>query len=151
MLFLDCVWQMINQYPAAFEFTETYLTVLSDSMWIPLFSTFLFNSSKQRSQCLMVCDASSNLVFSGNIMYLYKSCCVQLTLWTLDIECVIKVQKSSCIGRVKTWNKKNWRQITLKFKPALHVKCSFIFYHFTSHFMSYNFWILSEFSVKDQK
>ncbi|XP_008308267.1 myotubularin-related protein 10 isoform X2 [Cynoglossus semilaevis] len=53
MLFLDCVWQMINQYPAAFEFTETYLTVLSDSMWIPLFSTFLFNSSKQRSQCLM--------------------------------------------------------------------------------------------------
>ncbi|XP_053282214.1 myotubularin-related protein 10 [Pleuronectes platessa] len=52
MLFLDCVWQMINQYPAAFEFTETYLTVLSDSMWIPLFSTFLFNSSKQRTKHL---------------------------------------------------------------------------------------------------
>lgn len=53
MLFLDCVWQMMNQYPAAFEFTETYLTVLSDSMWIPLFSTFLFNSPKQRAQHLM--------------------------------------------------------------------------------------------------
>ncbi|XP_029000477.1 myotubularin-related protein 10 isoform X2 [Betta splendens] len=53
MLFLDCVWQMMNQYPAAFEFSETYLTVLSDSMWIPLFSTFLFNSSKQRAQYLM--------------------------------------------------------------------------------------------------
>ncbi|KAK7913099.1 hypothetical protein WMY93_013310 [Mugilogobius chulae] len=53
LLFLDCVWQMINQYPAAFEFTETYLTVLSDSMWIPLFSTFLFNSCFQRSQHLM--------------------------------------------------------------------------------------------------
>ncbi|XP_059215074.1 myotubularin-related protein 10 isoform X1 [Centropristis striata] len=52
MLFLDCVWQMMNQYPAAFEFTETYLTVLSDSMWIPLFSTFLFNSPKQRAQHL---------------------------------------------------------------------------------------------------
>ncbi|CAF99594.1 unnamed protein product, partial [Tetraodon nigroviridis] len=50
VLFLDCVWQMMNQYPAAFEFTETYLTVLSDSMWIPLFSTFLFNSPKQRTQ-----------------------------------------------------------------------------------------------------
>uniref|UniRef100_A0A8C5HVX8 Myotubularin phosphatase domain-containing protein n=1 Tax=Gouania willdenowi TaxID=441366 RepID=A0A8C5HVX8_GOUWI len=48
VLFLDCVWQMMNQYPAAFEFTEAYLTVLSDSMWIPLFSTFLFSSSKQR-------------------------------------------------------------------------------------------------------
>lgn len=53
LLFLDCVWQMMNQYPAAFEFTETYLTVLSDSMWIPLFSTFLFSSSKQRAQHLM--------------------------------------------------------------------------------------------------
>lgn len=55
-LFLDCVWQMTNQYPAAFEFTEAYLTVLSDSMWIPLFSTFLFNSPKQRAQHLMVSD-----------------------------------------------------------------------------------------------
>lgn len=54
MLFLDCVWQMMNQYPAAFEFTETYLTVLSDSMWIPLFSTFLFNSPKQQTQHLKV-------------------------------------------------------------------------------------------------
>ncbi|XP_034535808.1 myotubularin-related protein 10 isoform X2 [Notolabrus celidotus] len=53
MLFLDCVWQMMNQYPAAFEFTETYLTILSDSMWIPLFSTFLFNSPKQRAKHLM--------------------------------------------------------------------------------------------------
>ncbi|XP_067341725.1 myotubularin-related protein 10 isoform X2 [Channa argus] len=53
MMFLDCVWQMMNQYPAAFEFTEVYLIVLSDSMWIPLFSTFLFNSSKQRAQYLM--------------------------------------------------------------------------------------------------
>ncbi|KAM9861355.1 myotubularin-related protein 10 [Aulostomus maculatus] len=53
MLFLDCVWQMMNQYPAAFEFTEAYLTVLSDSMWIPLFSTFLFSSPKQRAQHLM--------------------------------------------------------------------------------------------------
>ncbi|XP_068176065.1 myotubularin-related protein 10 isoform X2 [Antennarius striatus] len=53
MLFLDCVWQMMNQYPAAFEITEFYLTALSDSMWIPLFSTFLFNSPKQRAQHLM--------------------------------------------------------------------------------------------------
>ncbi|KAM9408945.1 myotubularin-related protein 10 isoform 2-T2 [Pholidichthys leucotaenia] len=53
LLFLDCVWQMMNQYPAAFEFTEAYLTVLSDSMWIPLFSTFLFNSPENRAQHLL--------------------------------------------------------------------------------------------------
>ncbi|MBN3275705.1 MTMRA protein, partial [Polyodon spathula] len=50
LLFLDCVWQLLDQYPAAFEFTETYLTVLSDSLWIPVFSTFLFNCPQQRAE-----------------------------------------------------------------------------------------------------
>ncbi|XP_065123958.1 myotubularin-related protein 10 [Paramisgurnus dabryanus] len=50
LLFLDCVWQLWNQYPAAFEFTEVYLTVLGDSMWLPVFSTFLFNCPRQRAE-----------------------------------------------------------------------------------------------------
>ncbi|KAM3877013.1 myotubularin-related protein 10 [Diretmus argenteus] len=45
--------EMMNQYPAAFEFTETYLSVLSDSMWIPVFSTFLFNCAQQHAEHLM--------------------------------------------------------------------------------------------------
>ncbi|KAG8440392.1 hypothetical protein GDO86_006229 [Hymenochirus boettgeri] len=49
-LFLDCVWQLLEQYPAAFQFTETYLTVLNDSTRISLFGTFLFNSPHQRVQ-----------------------------------------------------------------------------------------------------
>ncbi|KAM4810168.1 myotubularin-related protein 12 [Rhinophrynus dorsalis] len=48
LLFLDCVWQLVQQYPLAFEFTETYLTVLSDSINIPIFSTFFFNSQWQK-------------------------------------------------------------------------------------------------------
>uniref|UniRef100_A0A2K6FZ08 Myotubularin-related protein 12 n=1 Tax=Propithecus coquereli TaxID=379532 RepID=A0A2K6FZ08_PROCO len=47
-LFLDCVWQLVHQHPPAFEFTETYLTVLSDSLYIPIFSTFFFNSPHQK-------------------------------------------------------------------------------------------------------
>ncbi|XP_063782317.1 myotubularin-related protein 10 [Pseudophryne corroboree] len=50
VLFLDCVWQLLEQYPAAFQFTETYLTVLHDSTCISLFGTFLFNSPHQRVQ-----------------------------------------------------------------------------------------------------
>ncbi|KAJ8391588.1 hypothetical protein AAFF_G00087290 [Aldrovandia affinis] len=50
LLFLDCVWQLMDQYPSAFQFTDTYLTVLSDSMWIPVFSTFLFNCPRQRAE-----------------------------------------------------------------------------------------------------
>ncbi|XP_068107358.1 myotubularin-related protein 12 isoform X2 [Hyperolius riggenbachi] len=48
LLFLDCVWQLVQQYPLAFEFSETYLTVLSDSINIPVFSTFFFNSPSHK-------------------------------------------------------------------------------------------------------
>lgn len=48
LLFLDATWQLLDQYPAAFEFSETYLAVLGDSTRISLFGTFLFNSPHQR-------------------------------------------------------------------------------------------------------
>uniref|UniRef100_H3A929 Myotubularin related protein 11 n=1 Tax=Latimeria chalumnae TaxID=7897 RepID=H3A929_LATCH len=50
LLFLDCVWQLLNQYPLSFEFTEVYLLALRDSTTVPLFSTFLFNSQWERSR-----------------------------------------------------------------------------------------------------
>ncbi|XP_075697698.1 myotubularin-related protein 12 [Rhinoderma darwinii] len=58
LLFLDCVWQLVHQYPLAFEFSETYLTVLSDSINIPIFSTFFFNSACQRDAHKKVEDHS---------------------------------------------------------------------------------------------
>ncbi|XP_045680916.1 myotubularin-related protein 10 [Phyllostomus hastatus] len=48
LLFLDATWQLLQQHPAAFEFSETYLAVLGDSTRISLFGTFLFNSPHQR-------------------------------------------------------------------------------------------------------
>ncbi|XP_062873968.1 myotubularin-related protein 12 [Trichomycterus rosablanca] len=52
LLFLECVWQLVQQHSAAFQFSETYLTVLSDSIHVPVFSTFLFNSAYQRESVL---------------------------------------------------------------------------------------------------
>ncbi|XP_030752601.1 myotubularin-related protein 10-A [Sitophilus oryzae] len=48
LLFLDCVWQLIQQYPTAFQISDTYLTTLWDSAHISLFETFLFNCHHQR-------------------------------------------------------------------------------------------------------
>ncbi|KAG7266501.1 hypothetical protein CRUP_016873, partial [Coryphaenoides rupestris] len=48
LVFLECVWQLLQQYPPSFQFSETYLTVLSDSLHVPVFSTFLFNSQHHR-------------------------------------------------------------------------------------------------------
>ncbi|XP_053611409.1 myotubularin-related protein 10-A isoform X2 [Plodia interpunctella] len=48
LLFLDCVWQLTNQFPAHFQFTETYLTTLWDCTHNHVFDTFLFNCPRDR-------------------------------------------------------------------------------------------------------
>ncbi|XP_045468670.1 myotubularin-related protein 10-A [Harmonia axyridis] len=48
LLFLDCVWQLLQQFPVAFKISETYLTTLWDSVGISIFDTFLFNCEHDR-------------------------------------------------------------------------------------------------------
>lgn len=48
LLFLDCTWQLLQQYPQDFEFTETYLTTMWDAAFMPIFDTFQFNSEHDR-------------------------------------------------------------------------------------------------------
>lgn len=50
LLFLDCTWQLLQQYPTAFQFSETYLTTLWDTTHITIFDTFLFNSEHERDK-----------------------------------------------------------------------------------------------------
>nr|XP_018912403.1 PREDICTED: myotubularin-related protein 10-B [Bemisia tabaci] len=54
LLFLDCVWQLLQQYPLEFEFNQIYLTTLWDSSLIPIFETFIFDSEKERSEASSV-------------------------------------------------------------------------------------------------
>uniref|UniRef100_A0A670ZX93 phosphatidylinositol-3,5-bisphosphate 3-phosphatase n=1 Tax=Pseudonaja textilis TaxID=8673 RepID=A0A670ZX93_PSETE len=46
--FIDCVWQMTKQFPAAFEFNELFLINILDHLYSCLFGTFLYNSDHQR-------------------------------------------------------------------------------------------------------
>ncbi|XP_075301278.1 myotubularin-related protein 11 [Opisthocomus hoazin] len=50
LLFLDCAWQLVRQFPAAFGFTEAFLLALHDSSFAPYFSTFLFSCQRQRGR-----------------------------------------------------------------------------------------------------
>ncbi|KAJ8005589.1 hypothetical protein DPEC_G00119510 [Dallia pectoralis] len=59
LLFLECVWQLHQQYGPAFQFSETYLTVLSDSVHVPIFATFLFNNDCHRASVLRAESPSS--------------------------------------------------------------------------------------------
>ena len=48
--FIDCVYQLTQQFPSKFEFSETYLHALLDTVHACMFDTFLFDSEKQRSE-----------------------------------------------------------------------------------------------------
>lgn len=43
------MWQLSQQFPGEFEFTETYLTTLWDSAHVSIFDTFIFNCERDRS------------------------------------------------------------------------------------------------------
>lgn len=48
--FLDCVFQLIKQYPARFEFNEKMLSELHYHVYSCQFGTFLFNNEYERTQ-----------------------------------------------------------------------------------------------------
>lgn len=50
MLFLDCVSQIMKQFPCSFEFDEDFLILLLDHAYGSEFGTFLGNSPKQRDE-----------------------------------------------------------------------------------------------------
>ncbi|XP_041082933.1 myotubularin-related protein 10 [Polyodon spathula] len=127
LLFLDCVWQLLDQYPAAFEFTETYLTVLSDSLWIPVFSTFLFNCPQQRAEQSREFARSKNIHLGNEKVLQFP------TVWDWSQQFTAKDQalfnnplyvgkSATCVqnGAVKTFKrtKKNYSS-TLRGMPSL--------------------------------
>lgn len=81
LLLLNCVWQLVQQYPPAFEFTETYLTVLSDSLYVPIFSTFFFNSQHQKDT---TATGESLKTQSGPFRF--------LTVWDWSVQFDLKAQ-----------------------------------------------------------
>ncbi|XP_050507040.1 myotubularin-related protein 2 [Diabrotica virgifera virgifera] len=46
--FIDCVWQVTQQFPNAFEFNESFLITILDHLYSCRFGTFLFNSERER-------------------------------------------------------------------------------------------------------
>ncbi|KAF6208276.1 hypothetical protein GE061_016730 [Apolygus lucorum] len=62
LLFLDCVWQLINQFPTHFQFTETYLTVLWDCALSSIYDTFLFDCERDRGNSASVALGNPPLI-----------------------------------------------------------------------------------------
>lgn len=60
LLFLDCIWQILQQFPESFEFTETFLTTIWDCVYLSVFDTFQFNCEYDRYVAMR--DVSSKLL-----------------------------------------------------------------------------------------
>lgn len=48
LLFLDCVWQIWQQFPCSFEFTEDFLIALFEHAYSSQYGTFLCNNEMER-------------------------------------------------------------------------------------------------------
>ncbi|CAK8683624.1 phosphatidylinositol-3,5-bisphosphate 3-phosphatase MTMR2-like [Clavelina lepadiformis] len=48
--FMDAVWQIMQQFPAAFEFNEFFLILILDHLYSCMFGTFLCNCDRERKK-----------------------------------------------------------------------------------------------------
>ncbi|KAI1710807.1 myotubularin-like phosphatase domain-containing protein [Ditylenchus destructor] len=46
--FIDCVWQLFNQFTSSFEFNVKFLKTILDELYACRFGSFLYNSEKER-------------------------------------------------------------------------------------------------------
>ncbi|KAK3542137.1 hypothetical protein QTP86_016465 [Hemibagrus guttatus] len=60
LLFLDCVWQILRQFPCSFEFNELFLVTLFEHAYASQFGTFLGNSTAERVK-LELCQKTVSL------------------------------------------------------------------------------------------
>ena len=58
---LDAVFQLITQFPSAFEYTDNLLVFLADHVHSGLFGNFLGNFEKQRVQVLKVRETTKSI------------------------------------------------------------------------------------------
>lgn len=77
--FLDCVFQIVSQYPNSFEFTEYLLVYIADALYSLRFGTFLGENVKEREQTL---DAHKRTA----------------SIWTFILESLITVQSDMSSG-----------------------------------------------------
>uniref|UniRef100_A0A674BCD5 Myotubularin related protein 9 n=1 Tax=Salmo trutta TaxID=8032 RepID=A0A674BCD5_SALTR len=50
LLFLDCVWQILRQFPCSFQFSQHFLVLLFEHAYASQFGTFMGNSASERSK-----------------------------------------------------------------------------------------------------
>ncbi|KAB0405623.1 hypothetical protein E2I00_010299, partial [Balaenoptera physalus] len=135
LLFLDATWQLQEQCPAAFEFSETYLAVLHDSTRVALFGTFLFNSPHQRVQ------QSTEFAISKNIQLGDEKGLKFPSVWDWSLQFTAKdctlFHNPFYIGKstpcVQNGSVKSFKRTKVSYRNALTIKTLYLLTHNQKH------------------
>ncbi|RZC37710.1 myotubularin-related protein 2 [Asbolus verrucosus] len=71
--FIDCVWQITQQFPNAFEFNDYFLITILDHLYSCRFGTFLCNSERERVQEKLKEQTVSLWSYTNSQFDLYKN------------------------------------------------------------------------------
>ncbi|KAJ3667134.1 hypothetical protein Zmor_002539 [Zophobas morio] len=71
--FIDCVWQITQQFPNAFEFNDYFLITILDHLYSCRFGTFLCNSERERVQEKLKEQTISLWSYTNSQLDLYKN------------------------------------------------------------------------------
>ncbi|CAH0553391.1 unnamed protein product [Brassicogethes aeneus] len=71
--FIDCVWQITQQFPNAFEFNDYFLITILDHLYSCRFGTFLCNSDRERVQEKVKEQTISLWSYTNSQLDLYKN------------------------------------------------------------------------------
>lgn len=77
--FLDCVWQMQQQFPADFEYTSHFLYVISLAAYSGYFMTFRANCESERHSLLKEC-VKNGIIDPEEVPYTTLSCYIYILL-----------------------------------------------------------------------
>lgn len=97
--FLDCVHQIMLQFPTVFEFNERMLVFLADMVHSSLFGTFLGNNAKERE---VVLDVKNKTVSVWTYILAKRSV---YTSASFDKKCEDVLWPSTSIKKVKVWDR----------------------------------------------
>ena len=86
--FVEVIWQILRQFPCAFEYNERYLLAILDAMYSTRFGTFLFNCEKERVDNNVFTGKLLSTFFAHLVAAEHKTnhklqCCAEtVSLWT---------------------------------------------------------------------
>uniref|UniRef100_A0A8D9BHH3 Lateral signaling target protein 2 homolog n=1 Tax=Cacopsylla melanoneura TaxID=428564 RepID=A0A8D9BHH3_9HEMI len=93
---LDCVYQLLVQFPTEFQFNSMFLVKLAQHTYATLFGTFLCNSSKDREDKMVAGQTFSVWKFLNHSSYrnhLYNEANCERVLWASSNVCDLVLWK----------------------------------------------------------